>query len=158
MGPAQPWPKLGHAGSSLPMRSRAWWCIPWYAEFCRPLTDHVKIQCLGEMATLIPSAGAAPHFVSRFLDPAVGFTVGWNCECVAQNDTDSHTDWFESTTAVASELSAIALLVHYWTPINAAVWITIFFLPMIAVNLLMVRAYGNAEIVMSSIKVITFVG
>lgn len=38
------------------------------------------IQCIGEMATLFPVEGNFPHFVSRFVDPAMGLALGWNCE------------------------------------------------------------------------------
>ena len=110
------------------------------------------------MATLIPNAGSAPHFGARFLDPAVGFTLGRNCESALYSAMLKILVWYETTTAVASELSACALIIRYWTDLNPAIWITIGLVPMIAVNLLMVRAYGNAEIIMSSIKVITFVG
>ena len=110
------------------------------------------------MATLIPNAGSAPHFGARFVDPAVGFTLGWNCKSVPLCAFAYYLVWYETTTAVASELSACALIIRYWTDLNPAIWITIGLIPMIAVNLLMVRAYGNAEIIMSSIKVITFVG
>jgi amino acid transporter len=30
------------------------------------------------MATWMPLAGAIPTFCSRYVDPALGFAVGWN--------------------------------------------------------------------------------
>lgn len=33
---------------------------------------------LGEMATLFPVTGAFTHFAARFVDPALGFTIGVN--------------------------------------------------------------------------------
>lgn len=35
-------------------------------------------MCLGEMATWLPLPGAIPQFCSRYVDPAMGFAVGWN--------------------------------------------------------------------------------
>jgi amino acid transporter len=36
------------------------------------------INSLGEMATWLPLPGAAPVYAARFVDPALGFTLGWN--------------------------------------------------------------------------------
>ena len=33
--------------------------------------------CLGEMATYIPTAGAFASYATRFVDPSLGFAVGW---------------------------------------------------------------------------------
>ena len=36
------------------------------------------INSLGEMATYLPVPGAVPVFATRFVDPALGFVLGWN--------------------------------------------------------------------------------
>lgn len=36
------------------------------------------INSLGEMATYLPLPGAVPVFAARFVDPALGFVLGWN--------------------------------------------------------------------------------
>lgn len=36
------------------------------------------INSLGEMAAWLPIPGAVPVFAARFVDPALGFTLGWN--------------------------------------------------------------------------------
>jgi amino acid transporter len=33
---------------------------------------------LGEMTSLAPVSGSFPYFASRWVDPALGFAVGWN--------------------------------------------------------------------------------
>lgn len=38
------------------------------------------INSLGEMATYLPLPGAVPVYAARFVDPALGFVLGWNCE------------------------------------------------------------------------------
>lgn len=43
------------------------------------------MQCLGEMATWLPLPGAIPQFCARYVDDALGFAVGWNVSCNAQN-------------------------------------------------------------------------
>ena len=61
--------------------------------------------------------------------------------------------------SVASELSACALIMAYWLPnVNAAAWIAAFSVPFIVVNMLGAKYYGEAEVITSSLKVITLVG
>lgn len=60
--------------------------------------------------------------------------------------------------SVASELSACALIMSYWSSLNAAVWISIFSVPFLAINMLGVKYYGEAEVITSSLKVVTLVG
>lgn len=57
----------------------------------------------------------------------------------------------------AAELVASALVIGYWSDLNPGIWITICTVPVIVLNLLSVRWYGNAEIATASIKVLTFV-
>ncbi|KAI5449774.1 hypothetical protein NCC49_004064 [Naganishia albida] len=103
------------------------------------------LQGAAEMATLVPTAGGFPHFVARFVDPAAGFAVGW-------------TYAIGYALSVASELSACALIMSYWSSLNAAVWISIFSVPFLAINMLGVKYYGEAEVITSSLKVVTLVG
>ena len=35
-------------------------------------------QALGEMTTLFPVSGAFTHYAARFVDPALGFSLGYN--------------------------------------------------------------------------------
>lgn len=35
------------------------------------------VTSLGEMATLIPVTGSFSSYASRFVDPALGFAIGW---------------------------------------------------------------------------------
>lgn len=34
------------------------------------------MQCIGELAALIPTAGTFPHYANRFVGPSVGFSLG----------------------------------------------------------------------------------
>jgi hypothetical protein len=36
------------------------------------------MQSLGEMSTWLPLPGAIPQYAARYVDPALGFAVGWN--------------------------------------------------------------------------------
>ncbi|KAI5475317.1 hypothetical protein MNV49_001619 [Pseudohyphozyma bogoriensis] len=99
------------------------------------------MNAAGEQATMFPSSGTFPSFSSRFLDKSLGFTLGWNY-------------WYSYSISIATELTAAAIVVSYWSSLSSAIWISIGLVLMV----LCVRYYGEAEIVTSSIKVLTFVG
>ncbi|WVQ77768.1 hypothetical protein IAR50_007458 [Cryptococcus sp. DSM 104548] len=102
------------------------------------------MQSIGEMTTLLPSAGNFPNLAGRFVDPAFAFGLGWNYT-------------LNFGLAIASELSAVAVLIGYWSSLNSAIWIAVALVPMICINFISVKWYGEAEVVTASIKVLTFV-
>lgn len=107
---------------------------------------YAVINSLGEMATYLPLPGAVPVFAARFVDPALGFTLGWNY-------------WYQFAIGVPIEISASAVVISYWpNAVSNAVWITILFIPMVLINLLPVRIYGEAEFIFGTIKLTTIVG
>ncbi|KAI8682451.1 AA-permease domain-containing protein [Fusarium sp. Ph1] len=98
------------------------------------------------MAVWISLPGAIPQFCVRFVDPALGFAVGWN-------------NWYFCAIAVPAEISAAAILVGYWTEsVNVAVWISIFIILIVFLNVFGVGVYGEAEFIFASVKIITMVG
>ncbi|WWC87120.1 uncharacterized protein L201_002006 [Kwoniella dendrophila CBS 6074] len=103
------------------------------------------MESLGEIATLIPQAGTFPHYATRFIDPAVGFTLAISYG-------------YCYTIAIASEVSAAAIVVSYWTDITPAVVITVSLVLIFAINIMSVRFFGESEVVTASIKVICFIG
>ena len=57
------------------------------------------------------------------------------------------------------EIVAAAITIDYWnSSVNKAVWITIFWVLIVAINLFGVKGYGEAEFVFSLIKVIAVIG
>ncbi|KAI9305031.1 amino acid permease/ SLC12A domain-containing protein [Cunninghamella echinulata] len=97
--------------------------------------------CMGEMATFLPVSGSFNHYATRFVDPALGFALGWNY-------------WFSSVTC-ATELAAAATIINWWKPVLPdAVWSIIFLLVVIGVNLVGVRLYGELEYWLSMIKIL----
>ncbi|CAO3654461.1 unnamed protein product [Mucor hiemalis] len=36
------------------------------------------MTCLGEMATFMPVSGSFNHYATRFVEPSLGFALGWN--------------------------------------------------------------------------------
>ncbi|KAG6900150.1 hypothetical protein C0993_002079 [Termitomyces sp. T159_Od127] len=100
---------------------------------------------LGEMVSYLPIPGGHIKLAERFVNPALSFTMGWNY-------------WYNWVIILPAELSAAAVLIGLWSDINPAVWITITMVITITINFLGAGAYGEAEFIFASIKVITIVG
>src|SRR5260370_2886601 len=67
------------------------------------LAVYCMMQSLGEMATQLPIPGSFEAYAERFIDPSLGFAVGWNY-------------WFSWSITLAAELVAVALIVQFWFP------------------------------------------
>ncbi|KAK8045663.1 hypothetical protein PG993_005687 [Apiospora rasikravindrae] len=101
---------------------------------------------LGEMASFIPMPGSFTVYASRFVDPSLGFAMGWIY-------------WFNWSVTFALELTAAGLIIQYWdASLSIAIFITIFWVVFTAINFLPIRWYGEFEMWFSSIKVVTIVG
>lgn len=103
------------------------------------------MQSIAELATVFPTAGSFPHWGTRFIDPAVGFSLAISYG-------------YCYTIAIATEASASAIIVSYWTDISQAVVISVALVLILAINLMSVRFFGETEVIAGSIKVLCFVG
>lgn len=104
---------------------------------------YFMMNSLGEMATLLPISGSFETYATRFVDPALGFALGWNY-------------WFSWSITVACELSASALIMKFWFPqIPGILWSVLFLALLFALNILSARAFGEAEFWFAGIKVVT---
>lgn len=100
---------------------------------------------LGEMSTLLPISGSFETYASRFVDPALGFTLGWNY-------------WFCWSICVAAELVAGSLIVKFWfANTNATLWSILFLIVIFSLNMLSAKFYGESEYWFASIKVTTII-
>lgn len=107
---------------------------------------YTTIQALGEMAVLFPVAGTFASFSTRFLDPAWGFAMGWNYAL----------QWL---IIFPLEIVAASFTVGYWNVnVSPAVWVTIFWTIVIAINMCGVLGYGEAEFSFSIVKVVAILG
>lgn len=100
---------------------------------------------LGEMTTRLPVSGAFTHFASAYIDPAAGFSVGWNY-------------WYAEAITLPTEIVAASLLIQYWpavADINPAVWCTVVWLGICVFNFCGVRYYGEAEFWFCVVKITT---
>ena len=103
-------------------------------------------MALGELSVTFPVSGSFAIHSSRFLDPAWGFAMGWNYAL----------SWLIT---IPLELTAAGLVIHYWTTsISIAVWITIFLVILLIINLFGVQGFGEIEFFISVIKVVTILG
>ncbi|KAF2721928.1 hypothetical protein K431DRAFT_303016 [Polychaeton citri CBS 116435] len=104
------------------------------------------MQSMGEMATWLPLPGAVPQYCARYVDPAMGFAVGWN-------------NWYSCALTLCAEISAAAIVIGFWNDtINQAAWISIILVVIVCLNIFAVSIYGEAEFVFASIKLITIMG
>jgi lysine-specific permease len=109
------------------------------------LAVYCMMQSLGEMATQLPIPGSFEAYAERFIDPSFAFAVGWNY-------------WFSWAITLAAELVAGSLIVQFWFPhSNSTLWAMGFFAVLLALNLLSVRAYAEAEYWFAGIKVVTVI-
>ncbi|AET41331.1 proline permease PUT4 Ecym_8035 [Eremothecium cymbalariae DBVPG len=101
------------------------------------------IMCtLAEMVCYLPQQGSVPELVTRYVDPSLGFAAGWNYA-------------YSYAMLVATELTAAAGIVRYWTDqVPQGVWITIFLIVVVVLNFSAVRFYGESEFWFASLKII----
>jgi len=100
---------------------------------------------LGEMATFMPVSGSFGTYASKFIDPAMGFALGWNY-------------WYNWAITVAAEMVAGALLMKFWFPnVPALLWSVLFLVLIVTLNFLSAKAYGESEFWFAGIKVVTVI-
>ena len=100
---------------------------------------------LGEMVTHRPVAGAFETYAGDYVEPALGFTVGWMY-------------WYSCAMTIAVELVASSIIMKYWFPNSPSVlWSTLFLTIILALNLFSARIFGESEFWFAGIKVITII-
>lgn len=106
---------------------------------------YVTLLLLGEMATQYPIAGSFNTYATRFFSESYGFALSWNY-------------WFNDAVSVASDLTAAQLVLQFWTS-SQYVWAVslAFWVFLVAINAFHVKAYGELEYWLSSLKVLTII-
>ena len=100
---------------------------------------------LSEMSSYLPTTGSFYTYAARFVDPALGFALGYNY-------------WFNWAITVATEISAATLIMQYWFPhAPALLWSVLFWSFFVLTNAFTVRGFGEVEYWLSLIKVVTVV-
>ncbi|WP_138493343.1 amino acid permease [Paenibacillus pinistramenti] len=100
---------------------------------------------LAELASYMPESGSFGTYASRFVDPALGFALGWNY-------------WYNWAITIAAELSAATLIIKYWFPGSSSfLWSLLFLAVILGLNILSVKGYGESEYWFAIIKVVTVI-
>lgn len=83
--------------------------------------------CTAEMVTWLPVRGSIFGLATRYVDPALGFALGW-------------TYFYAGAMFVCTELSAVATVIQFWdVDVNPAVWVAVVLFTCTALNLFAVR-------------------
>ncbi|QEA32493.1 amino acid permease [Secundilactobacillus malefermentans] len=100
---------------------------------------------LGEMATYMPVSGSFAAYSTKYIDPAMGFAMGWNY-------------WFNWAITLAVDTSTAALVMKFWLPdVPGWIWSIIVLIIIFLLNALTVKAFGESEFWMAMIKVVTVI-
>ncbi|KAL3418650.1 dicarboxylic amino acid permease [Phlyctema vagabunda] len=114
---------------------------------------YAVMAAMGEMAAWLPMPSGFTGFAHRFVDPALGFALGWNY-------------WFKYIITTPNNLVASALVVQYWYDkrdytgpgANPGIYVAIFLVVIITVNYFGVGFFGEFEFWLSSVKVLIIIG
>lgn len=89
---------------------------------------------LGEMTTYMPGSGGFTRFTAQFIDPAVGFAVGWNY-------------FYCFAITLPAEITAASIVIQYWdaNENHLAGYITLMLVVAVMTNIFGARGYGEAE-------------
>lgn len=96
---------------------------------------------LAEMGTFNPISGSFTQYAREYVDPALGFAMGWNY-------------WFCGAISVAVELSTVGIIMNFWFPHIASWWFSLgAFLLISLINYLTVNVYGETEFWLAFLKI-----
>ncbi|KAE8446456.1 hypothetical protein EG329_011919 [Mollisiaceae sp. DMI_Dod_QoI] len=104
------------------------------------------VFALGEMATLFPVPGGFFEHCRMYTDEAWGGAMGWNY--ILQ--------WLIT---LPLELVAASITLQYWSqPLHHSVWVTLFLVGIVTINIFGVKGFANVEATLSIVKVVAIVG
>jgi amino acid transporter len=104
------------------------------------------MMSLGELAVMYPVNGGYYEYSVRFLDPSWGNALGWNYAI----------SWMLT---LPFEITAASLTIQYWnTNLSPAIFISIFLVVLIIIQVFGVRVYGEVEFLLAIVKIITCIG
>lgn len=107
---------------------------------------YTTMQGLGELCTAFPISGGFNLYATRFIEPAMGFAIGWNY-------------FMQFFVLLPLELVAASISIKYWnSTLNSDIFVAIFWVTVFVITMLGVKWYGEAEFYFCFIKVITVIG
>ncbi|KAF2092306.1 hypothetical protein K490DRAFT_33007 [Saccharata proteae CBS 121410] len=104
------------------------------------------LNTIGEMTIAFPTTGNFVDYADRWVDPAVGFGVGF-------------AEWFGWSTVVAAEATFFNVVVNYWADgaVHEAVWLTVFIVLVFGLMSLPNKYFAWFEYVASILKIAALV-
>ncbi|KAF7544481.1 hypothetical protein G7046_g9778 [Stylonectria norvegica] len=103
------------------------------------------VFALGELAVMYPVSGGFYTYSTRFIDPSWGFAMGWNYV-------------FQWAAVLPLELTVCGITIGYWNQdISTGVWIAVFLIAIIIVNIFGALGYAEEEFWASSFKLVATV-
>ncbi|KAJ6461400.1 general amino acid permease [Mycena sanguinolenta] len=108
---------------------------------------YCTLTSLAEMTVFAPVSGTFPYYATRWVDPALGFAVGW-------------TYYYASIMTLIAEITAASSLIGFWDPEESRkyLYITLFCVLTATVNVIGTRFFGRSEMFFSAIKIILVLG
>ncbi|PAV20026.1 general amino acid permease 1 [Pyrrhoderma noxium] len=102
---------------------------------------------IGEMTAHAPVSGTFPHFAARWVDPALGFAVGWNY-------------FYSNAITVPVEVTAAQILITFWdtSETHKPIYTAVICVCVCLINVFGVRWFGESEFVFSIIKILLITG
>ncbi|KAH9041986.1 general amino acid permease 1 [Lactarius pseudohatsudake] len=106
-----------------------------------------SIVSVTEMAVFAPISGSFSHYAARWVDPALGFAVGWNY-------------FYTCAITLPAEITAAAVLIGFWdhNSNHVAIYVAVLIVAVYSVNILGARFFGHTEVVFATLKLMLVVG
>jgi amino acid transporter len=106
----------------------------------------LTLAALGEMTAYLPHKKGFAGYATRFVDPALGFALGWIY-------------LIKYLIAPASNVNAAGIVMQYWTlSVPIEVWSAMYIILVVIMNLLGIEFFGELEFWMSGLKVVSLMG
>lgn len=107
---------------------------------------YCTMQSLSELSALFRVSGSFFTYATRFIDPSFGFAAGLNYSLF----------WL---VVLPLELVAASLCINFWkSDINNVVWVAIFYVLIIGLNLMGTGGFAHTELVAAIVKLLGVVG
>lgn len=107
----------------------------------------LMMYSLGEMMVYDPSASGFIEFSARYVDPAIGFAMGWQF-------------WFQTAMTAPVEIVAASIVIQYWDQNlkHLPIFVTVILIGTVGINIAGVKYFGEFEFWFAFIKIAAIVG
>lgn len=102
-------------------------------------------SCLGELSAAMPVAGSMQAYCTEFINPAMGFTIGW-------------VNWIGGAITITTQIVASAIIMKNIIPsVPTFVWILLFAAILFGANFFAAGKYGNVSFYFASLKIVLII-